>query len=97
MDLANNKVRTNVYLDATNKELAREIFKQYGLWLSEAFNIFLTQSVLEGGIPFEIKIPNSKTRQAILDAKAGKNMTNIDLNELKASCKCQSLRFIKHL
>ncbi len=33
-----NKIRTNVYLDATTKEKAQEIFKQYGLGLSEAFN-----------------------------------------------------------
>ena len=35
-----NKIRTNVYLDATTKEKAQEIFKQYGLGLSEAFNFF---------------------------------------------------------
>ena len=59
-----NKIRTNVYLDATTKEKAQEIFKQYGLGLSEAFNIFLTQSVLQRGIPFEIKIPNDETLEA---------------------------------
>ncbi len=40
MTTTTNKVRTNVYLDATTKEKAQEIFKQYGLGLSEAFNIF---------------------------------------------------------
>ncbi len=67
-----NKIRTNVYLDATTKEKAQEIFKQYGLGLSEAFNIFLTQSVLQRGIPFEIKIPNDETLEAIKDARAKK-------------------------
>ena len=61
MTTTTNKVRTNVYLDATTKEKAQEIFKQYALGLSEAFNIFLTQSVLQRGIPFEIKIPNDET------------------------------------
>jgi DNA-damage-inducible protein J len=74
-----NKIRTNVYLDATTKEKAQEIFKQYGLGLSEAFNIFLTQSVLQRGIPFEIKIPNDETLEAIKDARAKKNMSKVIL------------------
>lgn len=83
MTVTTNKVRTNVYLDATIKEKAQEIFKQYGLGLSEAFNIFLTQSVLERGIPFEIKIPNDETLKAIKDARANKNMTKVSLEDLK--------------
>ncbi|PRM88522.1 type II toxin-antitoxin system antitoxin, RelB/DinJ family [Aliarcobacter cryaerophilus] len=78
-----NKIRTNVYLDATTKEKAQEIFKQYGLGLSEAFNIFLTQSVLQRGIPFEIKIPNDETLDAIKDARAKKNMSKVSLEDLK--------------
>ena len=83
MTATTNKVRTNVYLDATTKEKAQEIFKQYGLGLSEAFNIFLTQSVLQRGIPFEIKIPNDETLEAIKDARANKNMTKVSLEDLK--------------
>ncbi|RXK00461.1 type II toxin-antitoxin system antitoxin, RelB/DinJ family [Arcobacter sp. CECT 8986] len=83
MTATSNKKRTNVYLDADTKMKAQEIFKQYGLGLSEAFNIFLTQSVLERGIPFEIKIPNEETAKAIKDAKSNKNMSKIDLDDLK--------------
>ncbi len=78
-----NKIRTNVYLDASTKAKAKEIFKQYGLGLSDAFNIFLTQSVLERGIPFEIKIPNDKTKKAIKEARDGKNMIKTSLEDLK--------------
>lgn len=83
MTTTTNKVRTNVYLDATTKEKAQEIFKQYGLGLSEAFNIFLTQSVLQRGIPFEIKIPNDETLEAIKDARVNKNMTKVSLEYFK--------------
>ena len=83
-----NKIRTNVYLDATTKEKAQEIFKQYGLGLSEAFNIFLTQSVLQRGIPFEIKIPNDETLEAIKDEKKKKNMSKVNLEDLKEDIKC---------
>ena len=81
--LVNNKVRTNVYLDANIKKKAQEILNQYGIGLSDAFNIFLSQVVMEKGIPFRIKIPNEKTMQVIKDAREGKNMTKITLEELK--------------
>lgn len=79
----NERSRTNVYLDTEMKEKAKEIFKQYGLGLSDAFNIFLAQSVMERGIPFEIKIPNDETVQTIKDARDGKNMTAVSLDDLK--------------
>jgi DNA-damage-inducible protein J len=81
--VANKKTRTNVYLDTEMKQKAQEIFKQYGMGLSDAFNIFLAQSVMQRGIPFEIKIPNDETAQAIEDARVDKNMTKISLDELK--------------
>jgi DNA-damage-inducible protein J len=80
---ANKKIRTNVYLDAVMKQKAQDIFKQYGMGLSDAFNIFLSQSVMEKGIPFSIKIPNEETAKTIQDARKGKNMTKISLDSLK--------------
>ena len=82
---ANEKTRTNVYLDTAMKKEAQKIFKQYGMGLSDAFNIFLSQSVMEKGIPFQIKIPNEDTAQVIQDAREGKNMTKISLDALKES------------
>lgn len=78
-----NKIRTNVYLDADTKQKVQEIFKQYGLGLSDTFNIFLTQSLLEKGIPFEIKIPNDTTIETIKDARINKKMTKVSLGDLK--------------
>ena len=57
--------------------------KQYGMGLSDAFNIFLSQAVMERGIPFEVKIPNNETAQVIKEAREGKNMTKVSLDELK--------------
>jgi DNA-damage-inducible protein J len=82
-----SKVRTNVYLDAKIKEQAKEIFKNYGISLSDAINIFLTQSVMEKGLPFEMKIPNEETRQAIEDARAGVNGDIISLENLQKEAK----------
>ena len=84
---ATHKVRTNVYLDADIKAKAQEIFKQYGIGLSDAFNMFLSQSVLERGIPFEIKIPNKETIEAIEDARNGRNMEAISFEKMQEDIK----------
>ena len=81
------KVRTNVYLDSEMKLKAKEIFKQYGVSLSDAINMFLTQSVLERGLPFEMKIPNDETIQAIRDARENKNSETITLTQLEEESK----------
>ncbi|MDQ1340478.1 MAG: DNA protein [Campylobacterota bacterium] len=83
MSAAAHKIRTNVYLDSDIKNKAQEILSQYGIGLSDAFNIFLAQTVFEKGIPFDIKIPNEATKQTIQDARKGINMSRISLEDLK--------------
>ncbi|MEA1913836.1 MAG: type II toxin-antitoxin system RelB/DinJ family antitoxin [Campylobacterota bacterium] len=78
------KVRTNVYLDANMKNKAQELFKTYGMGLSDAFNMFLSQSVLERGIPFQVKIPNDVTLQTMQDIEDDKNLEDVTLNEFVA-------------
>jgi len=40
-----NKVRTNVYLEQTLKNQAKELFKSYGLSLSDGLNFLLKQTL----------------------------------------------------
>ena len=54
---ASSKIRTNVYLDKSMKDKAKELFKNYGLSLSDALNIFLAQSVFSKGLPFAMNLP----------------------------------------
>ena len=42
-------------MDADLKAQADELFNDLGMNLTTAFNIFVRQSLREGGIPFEIK------------------------------------------
>lgn len=49
------KVNTNISLDPTLKKEAVELFASFGLDLSTAIGMFLSQSVREGKIPFEIR------------------------------------------
>ena len=83
MATANEKVRTNVYLDAEIKRQAQEIFKRYGMGLSDAFNIFMAQAVMQRGIPFDVRIPNEETARTIKDARDGKDMGKVSIEELK--------------
>jgi len=85
--MVSQKIRTNVYLDSEMKEQAKNIFKRYGVSLSDAINMFLTQSVMERGLPFEMKIPNDETIQAIEDARNGINADTITLEELEEESK----------
>ena len=82
-----SKVRTNVYLDSEMKEQAKAIFKRYGVSLSDAINMFLTQSVIERGLPFELKLPNDETIQAIEEARASTNADIITMDELEKETK----------
>ena len=47
------------------------MFNALGMNLSTAFNIFVRQSLREGGIPFEIKLenPNKETIAAMIEAE----------------------------
>jgi len=76
------KSRTNVYLDKNLKEQAKEIYKHYGLSLSEAVNMFLAQSVFNRGLPFEVKIPNDMTLETMKDIETGENYEDISLEDL---------------
>ena len=81
--MATNKIRTNIYIDQDIKKQAQKLFSTFNISLSDAINLFLTQSVLNKGIPFKIEIPNEETKQAIKEARAGKNMEKITLEDLK--------------
>jgi len=76
------KSRTNVYLDTNLKEQAKEIYSNYGLSLSQAVNMFLAQSVFSRGLPFDVKIPNDITLEAMRDVETGANYEDITLEDL---------------
>lgn len=77
------KKTTSVKLDEAAKAEANLIFKQLGLTMGEAFNLFLYQVSLNKGLPFEIKIPNKVTQQVIEEARHGKNIDDFSVSELK--------------
>ena len=64
------KETTSIKLDVEIKNRAKEIFKELGITMGEAVNIFLSQVVLHKGLPFEVKIPNEETKKAIEEARS---------------------------
>jgi len=61
--MAADKIKTEIYIDKDIKEQAQKLFSQYNISLSEAVNLFLTQSVLNKGIFFKIDIQKKQTNK----------------------------------
>jgi addiction module RelB/DinJ family antitoxin len=57
--------------DDQTKTASTALFKQLGITMSDAINLFLRQSVLRGGIPFALSIPKDfETISDILSSEA---------------------------
>ena len=69
--MAGNTTNISIRMDADLKAQADALFNELGMYLTTAFNIFVRQSLREGGIPFEIKLdqPNKETIAAMLEAE----------------------------
>ena len=61
----------NLRIEPEIKADAEELFGSFGLTVTDAVNVFLRQSLMRGGFPFEIvrHKPNSVTQAAILEAE----------------------------
>ena len=69
--MAGTSTNISFRLDSDLKAQADALFSELGMNLTTAFNIFVRQSIREGGIPFEISInqPNKETIAAMLEAE----------------------------
>jgi len=64
------------------KQEAELIFSALGINTSDAIRMFLTQVTLNQGIPFDVKIPNIETRNAIKDSREKKNLSALSIEDL---------------
>ena len=71
MKHTSNTTNLNVRVDATLKKESDLLFKNLGLNMSTAINMFLTKCVNTSSIPFEISSPkpNKNLKKAIKEAK----------------------------
>ena len=61
----------NLRIEPDVKTDAEELFGSFGLTVTDAVNVFLRQSIMYGGFPFEIvrNRPNAVTQAAIKEAE----------------------------
>lgn len=91
--MASTTTNISIRMDSNLKAQAEALFSELGMNLTTAFNIFVRQSLREGGIPFEISLnqPNKETVAAMLEAeRIAKDPTvkgYSDLDELFADLK----------
>jgi len=60
--------QTSIKVDPKAWDAAKIIFKEYNLTVTDAVNIFLNRVRIEGGLPFPVKVPAERLREAIREA-----------------------------
>ena len=91
--MAGTTTNISIRMDTDLKAQADALFSELGMNLTTAFNIFVRQSLREGGIPFEVKLekPNKETIAAMLEAERIAKDPSVkgytDLDELFADLK----------
>ncbi|MCM3899912.1 type II toxin-antitoxin system RelB/DinJ family antitoxin [Schaalia meyeri] len=61
----------NMRVDPRVKEEAERVYAQFGMNLTDAVNVFLHKSIMEGGLPFDLRPPryNAETELAMHEAR----------------------------
>jgi DNA-damage-inducible protein J len=81
--------------DNQTKTASTALFKQLGITMSDAINLFLRQSIMRGGIPFALNIPkeyetasDTLSSEALIDAlkryKAVNNRADFDITKAES-------------
>ena len=80
MTTMTQEARISSRIDTELKNKADSILAQIGIKPSQAIIMFYTQIVRQRGIPFELKVPNEETVQALNeDITNAKRYTNLDV------------------
>ena len=67
------------------KQQAEGVLRELGLSATEAITLFYTQVAMRRGLPFDVKIPNADTVEAMRQAESGGCLIEYDdLDELRA-------------
>jgi DNA-damage-inducible protein J len=77
----------NARMEIELKSEVEAIFKQLGMNTTQAITMFFEQVRLHRAVPFQIKLPNIETVNAMEDALNGKNMETVSMDELIAQAK----------
>ena len=82
----NKSAIVHARLEPLIKKRAEGVFAKLGMTSTEAIRLFYTQVSLHNGLPFSVKIPNSKTQKVLKGSRSGKNIEEFDsLDDMYAS------------
>jgi DNA-damage-inducible protein J len=82
MSTADTYVRARI--DTATKERAADALEAMGLSISDAIRLLMLRIAEEHRLPFEVKVPNAKTRKAIAELEAGKGKRARSVDALMA-------------
>lgn len=82
MALADTYVRARI--DASTKERATDALDAMGLSVSDAIRLLMLRIADEQRLPFDIKVPNAATREAMAELEAGKGTRFTSVDDLMA-------------
>ena len=83
----------NIRIEPDIKLNAEKLFATFGITISDAVNIFLYKSLMEGGLPFDMRQPryNAETEAAMQEAR------DIASGKIKAKRYSSTAEFRKEL
>ncbi len=76
-----------VRIDPEIKEKAEQLYASFGLNLSDAVSMFIHQSLLVKGLPFELRMPVFKGEFSLEDCKFGEKTIDLDIEEIRGIAK----------
>lgn len=82
MIAADTYVRARI--DAKTKERAADALEAMGLSISDAIRLLMLRIADERRLPFEVKVPNAATREAMAELEAGKGKRFASVDALMA-------------
>ena len=85
-------VPTQIRIDSQLKKQSSRLFKELGLDMSSAVNVFLKQCVLQGGLPFSVKMP--QYRPEVIEAMEEARKLSADPNAKRYSSFSEALNDI---
>jgi DNA-damage-inducible protein J len=80
--IADTYVRARI--DTDTKERAASALQAMGLSVSDAIRMLMLRIADEHRLPFEVKVPNAATRQAITELEAGQGEKFASVDDLMA-------------
>jgi DNA-damage-inducible protein J len=69
-------------IDTITKARASEALEAMGLSISDAIRLLMLRIADEKRLPFDLRVPNAKTKEAIREVEAGKGRSFANIDDL---------------